>query len=103
MTAQLLLGKDLLPAGRDFEYTAGRRDQAERRDLLTLGLQDLLRHTDGMGKIASAVAVLDGDVELPGHWGLLSARYPTLSIAPRRLDVQVAVWPACNIAPASPL
>ena len=67
MTAERLLGEDVLLAGSHFEDAAGGRDQTKGRDLLVLGLQDFFRHTDGMGKIASAAAVLDGDLHLLCH------------------------------------
>ena len=67
MTAERFLREDFLVAGSHLEYAAGGGDQAERRDLLIFGLQDFFRHTDGVRKVASAAAVLDGDLHLLCH------------------------------------
>src|SRR5579864_2299599 len=57
--AQLLLGEDRLAVGDDFEDTSGGGNQAERRHISFLGLEDLFRHTDGIGKIPSTCTVFD--------------------------------------------
>ena len=57
--AQLLLGEDRLAVGDDFEDASGGGNQAQRRHVGFLGLEDLFRHTDGMGEIPSTGAVFD--------------------------------------------
>ena len=81
MTAERFLGEDFLLAGGHLEYAARGGDQAERRDLLIFGLQDFFRHTDGVRKVASAAAVLDGDLHLLCH-----------ETPPFRVDLPNLVW-----------
>jgi hypothetical protein len=57
--AQLLLREDRLAVGDDFEDAPGGGYQAERRHIILLCLEDLFRHTDGMGEIPSTGAVFD--------------------------------------------
>src|SRR5579864_7701545 len=57
--AQLLLGEDRLAVGDDFEDASGGGNQAQRRHIGFLRLEDLFRHTDGIGKVPSTGAVFD--------------------------------------------
>lgn len=67
MALELFLREDLLRSHRDFEDPAGGWHQTKPRDLFALGPQDFFRHTDGMGKVPSPVAVFNFHVELCGH------------------------------------
>lgn len=60
--AQLFLGEDRLAVGDDLEDAPGGGNQTHRRHIVFLGLEDLFRHTDGMGEIPSTGAELDGDL-----------------------------------------
>ena len=67
MAPRRFLRKDRPPARRHFEHPSRRRDEAERCDVIRLVLEDLFRHTDGMGKVPSADAVFDRNLWLAGH------------------------------------
>ena len=67
MAAEFLLGEYCFPVGRNLEHTSGGRNQAQGCDFLLLGLEDLVRHTDGMGKITSTCAVLNADLGFSGQ------------------------------------
>ena len=64
---QFLLREKRPTPGDNFEYPTGGGDQTQCGNLAILCLEDFFRHTDGVGEIPSARAVLDRDLNAAGH------------------------------------
>ena len=63
MATRLELAVQQLAVNLDFKPTAVAGNERKRLNLGFKCTQDLLRHTDGLGKVVSNCAVGDGDVE----------------------------------------